>query len=74
LTTVLLLWQEQIMDTELTQHQLDALRSYSAGEVSAIELRRRLGGATYGDVLRLLGAERLPFPEPLSTGASSDWK
>jgi hypothetical protein len=50
------------MDTELTQHQLDALRSYSAGEVSAIELRRRLGGATYGDVLRLLGAERLPLP------------
>ena len=53
---------EQTMSTELTQRQLDALRGYSQGEVTAIDLRRRLDGATYGEVLRLLGAENLPLP------------
>jgi hypothetical protein len=56
------------MDAELTQRQLEALRGYSAGEVSAIELRRRLGGATYGDILRLLGAEQLPLPRAPQRG------
>jgi hypothetical protein len=55
-------WQEQTMSIELTQRQLEALRGYSQGEVTAIDLRRRLGGATYGEVLSLLGAENLPLP------------
>jgi hypothetical protein len=50
------------MSRELTQHQLEDLRRYSRGEVSAIDVRRRLGGATYGEVLLLLGAEGLPLP------------
>ena len=50
------------MSIELTQLQLEALRGYSQGQVTAIELRRRLGGATYGEVLSLLGAENLPLP------------
>jgi hypothetical protein len=47
---------------DLDQRQLESLRAYSQGEVSAIEVRRRLGGATYGEVLSLLGAENLPLP------------
>jgi hypothetical protein len=50
------------MSIELSQRQLDALRAYSEGKVTAIDLRRRLGGATYGEVLCLLGAENLPLP------------
>ena len=50
------------MSIELTGRQLEALRAYSQGQVTAIDLRRRLGGATYGDVLRLLGEENLPLP------------
>lgn len=39
-----------------------ALAAYSRGEMTAIVLRRRLGGASYGDVLRLLSDEDLPLP------------
>src|SRR5271163_4359188 len=39
-----------------------ALEAYSRGAMSALELRRRLGGATYGDVLRLLSEAALPLP------------
>jgi hypothetical protein len=39
-----------------------ALEAFSRGEMTAIELRRRLNGATYGDVLCLLSAEALPLP------------
>lgn len=38
-----------------------ALEAYSRGDMTALELRRRLG-ASYGDVLRLLGDENLPLP------------
>ena len=30
--------------------------------MTALDLRRRLAGAPYGDLLRLLGAENLPLP------------
>ena len=50
------------MSIELTQRQLEALHAYSQGEMTAIDLRRRLDGATYGEVLRLLGEENLPLP------------
>lgn len=39
-----------------------ALRAYSSGAMTAIELRRRLGGATYGEVLELLSEHGLPLP------------
>ena len=39
-----------------------ALEAFSRGEMTALELRRRLGGATFGDVLRLLSTEELPLP------------
>ncbi len=39
-----------------------ALEAYSRCEITAIDLRRRLGGATYGDVLLLLGEAGLPLP------------
>jgi hypothetical protein len=42
--------------------ELQALRDYSGGRMSAIELRRRLGDATYGEVLMRLGAAGLPLP------------
>lgn len=41
---------------------ISALEAYSRGEMSALELRRRLGGASYGDVLQLLSEAALPLP------------
>jgi len=45
-----------------------ALRDFSAGRMTALELRRRLNGATFGDVLILLGAEDLPLPRASTVG------
>jgi hypothetical protein len=42
--------------------QLAALQDYSRGQMTAIELRRRLGGASYGEVLLLLSEADLPLP------------
>ena len=39
-----------------------ALRAYSRGEMTALEMRRRFNGASYGDVLRLRSEESLPLP------------
>jgi hypothetical protein len=39
-----------------------ALEAYSRGDMTALELRRRLGGATYGEVLLLLSQHDLPLP------------
>ena len=44
------------------------LEAFSRGDMGAIELRRRLGGATYGEVLRLLGEEGLPLPNAPTAG------
>jgi hypothetical protein len=38
-----------------------AREAYSRGGMAALELRRCLGGAPYGAVLRLLGEARLPL-------------
>lgn len=46
----------------MTDDEKPYLEAYSRGDMTAIELRRRLGGATYGDVLRLLGENDLPLP------------
>jgi hypothetical protein len=42
--------------------ELEALQGYSAGRITAVELRRRLGGATYGEVLERLAEAALPLP------------
>ena len=38
------------------------LTRYSRLEITASDLRRELGGATFGDVLRMMGQEGLPLP------------
>jgi hypothetical protein len=48
--------------------QKEALEAFSRGEMTALELRRRLGGATYGEVLQQLSEERLPLPRASVTG------
>jgi len=49
-----------------------ALEAYSRGTMTAIELRRRLGDATYGDVLLLLSEEELPLPRAPVAGREGD--
>jgi hypothetical protein len=39
-----------------------ALQAFSRGDMTALALRRRLGGATYGDLLKLLSEAQLPLP------------
>ena len=46
----------------MDDQRLQWLKAYSRGEMTALELRRRLDGATYGDVLILLGEADLPLP------------
>jgi hypothetical protein len=38
------------------------LGQYSRAEISAVQLRRELGGITYGDVLIELASHNLPLP------------
>jgi hypothetical protein len=60
--------EEQTMSIALSPSQLEALRGYSQGTVSVLDLRRRLDNATYGEVLLLLGAENLPLPQAPQCG------
>jgi hypothetical protein len=46
----------------VTETEKHALEAFSRGEMTALELRRRLGGATYGEVLQLLSEQDLPLP------------
>lgn len=46
----------------MDERQRQDLASFSRGEMSALELRRRLGGATCGDVSSLLSEQDLPLP------------
>ncbi len=45
-----------------------ALEAFSRGNMTALELRRRLGDATFGDILRLLSEEQLPLPRAPQAG------
>jgi len=56
----------------MTKDDRRALEAYSRCEMSAIELRRRLGDITYGDVLRLLGEEGLPLPRAPTEGREEE--
>jgi hypothetical protein len=46
----------------MDQAEHDALAAYCRCEMSALELRRRPGGATYGEVLERLFEAGLPRP------------
>jgi hypothetical protein len=46
----------------VNEAERQTLKAYSRGEMTALELRRRLNGASYGDVLRFLSEESLPLP------------
>jgi hypothetical protein len=46
----------------------DLLRRYSEGRISAIELRRAIGGITFGDVLIELAKRDLPLPRAPEAG------
>ena len=48
--------------SSISDTEKQALEAYSRGDMTAIELRRRLGDATYGDVLVLLSEAGLPLP------------
>ncbi len=58
----------------MDQTSKQSLTAYSRGDMTAIELRRRLGGATYGDVLRLLSEAGLPLPHAPMAGREEDIK
>jgi hypothetical protein len=49
-------------------NEQEALEAYSRGEMSVIDLRRRLGGATFGEVLQRLIEASLPLPRAPMTG------
>ena len=44
------------------------LAAYSRGEITALELRVRMDGATYGEVLRDLSEHDLPLPRASTVG------
>ena len=46
----------------MTETERHALEAFSRGELSALDVRRRLDGATYGEVLLLLDKADLPLP------------
>ena len=46
----------------MNEKEQQALEAFSQGQMSALELRRRLGGATYGEILGLLSEQDLPLP------------
>lgn len=48
--------------------KLALLERYSRGEISAVELRRLLGGISYGEVLIELAARDLPLPRAPRAG------
>lgn len=50
----------------------EALEAFSGGTMTALELRRRLGGATFGEVLERLAAEDLPLPRAPVAGREAE--
>jgi len=56
----------------MDESDFQALAAYSRGEMTAIDLRRRLGGIGYGEVLRLLSEQNLPLPRAPTAGREAD--
>ena len=52
----------------MDEKEKQALEAHSRGAMSALELRRRLGGVTYGEVLQRLSEELLPLPRAPEAG------
>src|SRR6266404_5274812 len=50
---------------------VELLKRYSEARISAVELRRALGRATFADVLIELAKRNLPLPRAPEAGASS---
>jgi hypothetical protein len=46
----------------------EALQAFSRDEMTALDLRHRLGGASYGDLLSLISAAELPLPRAPDAG------
>jgi hypothetical protein len=65
--------QVQTVSIELTQHQLEVWRGYSQGQVTAIDLRRRLGTATYGEFLACSARKICRCRGRRCTGVRSNW-
>ena len=56
----------------MREQENQALEAYSRGEMTALDLRRRLGGIGYGDVLRLLSEAGLPLPRAPQAGREAE--
>lgn len=52
----------------MNEETQQALEAFSRGRMTALELRKRLGGATFGEVLRLLSEAGLPLPRAPAAG------
>lgn len=50
----------------------EALAAYSHGEMDALELRRRLDGATFGEILQRLAERNLPLPRAPVVGREEE--
>lgn len=51
------------------QNSTDLFERYSRAEISAVRLRRELGGITYGDVLIQMARRDLPLPRTPEPGS-----
>lgn len=60
---------EQMLDAAATQ---TLVTDFSQGRVTALEARRRLDGATYGDLLSLVAQLGLPLPRSPELGREAD--
>ena len=58
----------------MNEKEKQALEAFSHGEMTALDLRRRLGNATYGEVLRLLSELDLPLPRAPEKGREEQIK
>jgi hypothetical protein len=58
----------------MNEKEKQALEAFSHGEMTALDLRRRLGSATYGEVLRLLSELDLPLPRAPEQGREEQIK
>lgn len=58
----------------MNEQQERDLEAFSHGELTALDLRRRLGGISYGEVLLLLSEKDLPLPRAPVAGREAQLK